>query len=106
MTRANVLLIGLVIFLLGGLGFAVFRAVGLESASAGIASEAFLVLIVVGWTLSYLFRVVTGSMTFNEQRKRYREAYEEATTAELESKFESLSEEQQTALLDGLDKQN
>ncbi len=106
MTRANVLLIGLAVFLLGGVGFGLFRVVGLETASAGIAAEAFLVLIVVGWTMSYLFRVVTGNMTFNEQRKRYREAYDQATTEELESKLELLSEEQQSILLDGLDKDN
>ena len=105
MTRGKVLLIGLAVLLLGGVGYVGFEAAGLESFSAGIAAQAVLVLIVVVWTSSYLFRVVTGQMTYMEQRRRYREVYDEQETQDLEARFEALSPEEQQALLQkiGLD---
>ncbi len=105
MTRANVLFFGLLTLLLGAVGYGAFRVIGLEDASAGIAAESILILIVFGWTCSYLLRVVTGKMTFNEQRKRYREEYEKVTTAELERRFQSMSDEQRTTLLAELEKE-
>ena len=105
MTRGKVLLIGLSVLLLGGVGYVGFEAAGLEGFSAGIAAQAVLVLIVVVWTSSYLFRVVTGQMTYMEQRRRYREVYDEQETQDLEARFEALSPEEQQALLQkiGLD---
>jgi len=104
-TRGKVLLIGLAVLLLGGVGYVGFEAAGLEGFSAGIAAQAVLVLIVVVWTSSYLFRVVTGQMTYMEQRRRYREVYDEQETQDLEARFEALSPEEQQALLQkiGLD---
>ncbi len=99
MTRGQSLLLGLGVFGLGGLGYALFLLSGLEGFSAGIAAEALLVLVVFGWTGSYLFRVVTGRMTYMEQRRRYRDAYDAATDAELQKRFEALSPEDQEALL-------
>jgi len=105
LTRGKVLLIGLAVLLLGGVGYVGFEAAGLEGFSAGIAAQAVLVLIVVVWTSSYLFRVVTGQMTYMEQRRRYREVYDEQETQDLEARFEALSPEEQQALLQkiGLD---
>jgi len=54
---------------------------------------------VVVWTGSYLLRVVTGRMTFMEQRRRYRQAYDQVTDAELQARFDALSEAEQQALL-------
>lgn len=99
MTRGKVLLIGLGVLLLGGAGYVGFEAAGLEGFSAGIAAQAVLVLIVVVWTSSYLFRVVTGQMTYMEQRRRYREVYDEQETQDLEARFEALSADEQQALL-------
>ena len=99
MTRGKVLLIGLAVLLLGGFGYLGFDAAGLEGFSAGIAAQAVLVLIVVVWTSSYLFRVVTGQMTDMEQRRRYREVYDEQETQDLEARFEALSPDEQQALL-------
>ncbi|MBL6802855.1 MAG: DUF3007 family protein [Cyanobacteria bacterium] len=99
MTRGKVLLIGLVVLLLGGLGYVGFEALGLQGFSAGIAAQALLVMIVVIWTGSYLFRVVTGQMTYMEQRRRYREVYDEQETQDLEARFDALPPEQQQALL-------
>ena len=99
MTRGRVLLIGLAVLALGGLGSIGFRAAGLEGFSAGIAAQALLVMIVIIWTGSYLFRVVTGNMTFMEQRRRYRAVYDEQTSQDLEARFDALSEAEQQALL-------
>ena len=99
LTRLNVLLIGLLVLVLGGVGYGAFSAAGFEDASAGIAAEAVLIVIVVVWTGSYLFRVVTGKMTYMEQRRRYREEYDEFTDAQLQERFDALSPEEQQALL-------
>lgn len=99
MTRGKVLLIGLAVLLLGGVGYVGFDAAGLEGFSAGIAAQAVLVMIVVIWTSSYLFRVVTGQMTYMEQRRRYREVYDEQETQDLEARFEAMSADEQQALL-------
>ena len=104
MTRAKVLQLGLLVLLLGGVGYFVFRMFGLDPSKAGIASEALLILLLIVWTGSYFFRVITGNMTFMEQRNRYRKAYEELTTSKLQSSFDSLSEEEQQRLLKELEK--
>ena len=102
MSRLNVLLVGLLVLVLGGVGYGVFNAVGFEGAFAGIAAEAVLVVIVVLWTGSYLFRVVTGNMTYMEQRRRYREEYDQITDAQLQERFDALSPDEQQALLEQL----
>lgn len=99
MTRAGVLKLGLGLLLTGGLGYWLFQALGLEGFSAGIAAEALLVVVVVVWTSSYLFRVVTGRMTYMQQRRRYREVYDEQEIQDLDARFEALSPDEQQALL-------
>ena len=83
----------------GGLGYWLFEALGLEGFSAGIAAEALLVVVVVVWTSSYLFRVVTGRMTYMQQRKRYRSEYDQLTAQQLQERFDALSPEEQEALM-------
>ncbi len=104
MTRAKVFQIGLFVLFLGGAGYLALRMFGFNESSAGIASEALLLLIILAWTFSYFFRVVTGNMTFVEQRKRYRKAYDEITNSKLKSRFDSLSEEEQIKLMKELEK--
>ena len=99
MTRAQVFQIGLIVFVLGGLGYEVFQFLGFESISAGIATQLILILIILAWTASYLLRVFSGNMTFMEQRKRYREAYEKLTEDKIRKKFESMTEEEKLELL-------
>ena len=101
-TRGKAVLVGLAMFAIGGVGYWGFQAAGFEGFSAGIASQLLLVAIVVVWTGSYLFRVVTGNMTYMEQRRRYRSAYDSATDAELQKRFEALSPEEQEQLLQEL----
>ena len=103
MTRANVLLIGLAAFLLGGIGYGSFLVFGFNPSNAGIASEALLVLVIVAWIVSYFSRVVGGKMTFMEQRKRYRQSYEDLTQKELQKRFDSMSEEERKNLMKDLE---
>ena len=98
-TRGSALLAGGAIFAIGGLGYWLFQAAGFEGFSAGIAAQAVLVAIVLVWTGSYLFRVISGNMTYMEQRRRYRSAYDAATEEELQKRFEALSPEEQEQLL-------
>ena len=106
LTRANVVQIGLIIFVLGGLGYKAFELFGFESISAGIASQSILIFIVFSWTASYLFRVFSGNMTFMEQRKRYREAYEKLTDEKIIEKFESMTEKEKIELLKTADEES
>ncbi len=99
MNRGQALLIGLGVFLAGGLGYWGFKAAGFEGFSAGIAAEALLIVIVLGWTGTYLLRVVTGRMSFMEQRRRYRAAFDAITTEELQKEFDALSPGEQEKLL-------
>lgn len=99
MTRGSVLLAGFAVFALGGIGYVAFRMGGFDGFTPGIAASALLMLIVLVWTGSYLFRVVSGRMTYMEQRRRYRAAYDAATDAELQARFEALSPEEQRRLL-------
>ena len=106
MTRAKVLQIGFIVFVLGGLGYEIFNLLGFESVSAGIAAQFFLILIVCGWTASYIFRVFTGNMTFMEQRKRYREAYEKLTDEKIREKFEAMTEGEKIELLKAVEEES
>ena len=106
MSRAKVFQIGLFVFLLGGFGYKLFRILGFESISAGIATQSILIFIIFVWTGSYLFRVFSGNMTFMEQRKRYREAYEKLTDEKIREKFEAMTEEQQIELLRSVDEES
>lgn len=99
MTRGVVLLAGLAVFAVGGAGYVAFRWGGFDGFSPGIAASALLMLIVLVWTGSYLFRVVSGQMTYMEQRRRYRAAYDAANDAELQARFAALSPEEQQRLL-------
>ncbi len=103
MTRAKVIQLGLIVLLLGGLGYLGFRLYGLDELSAGIGAQVLLVLVICTWTGSYFFRVFTGTMTFNEQRKRYRKAYDQILERKLEEKFNSMSEEEKINLIKELE---
>jgi hypothetical protein len=56
-------------------------------------------LVVLVWTGSYLFRVISGRMSFIEQRRQYRQAYDAYTDEQLQKRFESLSQAEQELLL-------
>lgn len=88
MRRIDVIGIGLGIFAAGGIAYLILQAAGLDGMEAGIWSQALLVGGLVGWLLTYLFRVSNKKMTYNQQLKDYEEAVlqkriEEMTPEEL-----------------------
>ena len=103
MTRGQALLLGLALLGLGAAGYGLFSASGLEGFTPGIAASALLLLLVLGWTGTYLALVVTGRMTFSEQRRIYRETYDALTTAELQARFDALPPEEQARLIAEID---
>ena len=104
MTKGKVLKIGLLISLLGISGYKLAPQFGVDNFTASTISNIILIVIVITWVSSYIFRVVNGKMTFMEQRKRYRKEYEKILNDKLESKFNSLSKEQQEKIMKDLEK--
>ena len=104
MTKGKVVQIGLLISLLGLLSYKLAPQFGIDNFTASSISNFILIVIVIAWVSSYVFRVVNGKMTFMEQRKRYRKEYEKVINDKLESKFNLLSKEEQEKLLEDLEK--
>ena len=104
MTKGKVLQIGLLISFLGILSYKLFPQFGFDNFTASTISNFILIVIVIIWVSSYVFRVVNGKMTFMEQRKRYRKKYEKIVNDKLENKFNSLSKEEQEKLIEDLEK--
>ena len=77
---------------------------GIDNFAASTISNFILIFIVIVWVSSYVFRVVNGKMTFMEQRKRYRKAYEKIMNDKLKNKFNALSKEEQEKLMEDLEK--
>ena len=104
MTKGKVVQIGLLISLLGILSYKLAPQFGIDNFTTSTISNFILILIVITWVSSYVFRVVNGKMTFMEQRKRYRKEYEKIVNDKLEIKFNSLSKEDQEKLMEDLEK--
>ncbi|MDJ0842999.1 DUF3007 family protein [Crocosphaera sp.] len=98
MRRIDVIAISLGIFAIGGITYFLFQAIGFDGLSAGVWSQALLVVVVLAWTLTYLFRVANKDMTYNQQLKDYEEAVlqkrlEEMTPEELEKLQQEIEQE-------------
>ena len=104
MTKGKVIQIGLLISILGLLSYKLAPQFGFDNFTASTISNFILILIVTTWVSSYVYRVINGKMTFMEQRKRYRNEYEKIFNDKLESKFNSLSKEEQKRLMEDLEK--
>ncbi len=91
MRRLDILFVGLGLLGGGALVYLLFRGTGLDGLDAGIWSQVILVLVVVAWTSTYLFRAVTQTMTYNQQLQDYEDAV-------LQKRFEALSPEEREAL--------
>jgi membrane protein implicated in regulation of membrane protease activity len=91
MRKLDVILIGVGIFLAGGGAYFALQAFGLDSTNAGIWSQAVLVTGILVWSLTYLFRVSTGNMTYQQQLKNYEEAV-------LQKRLEELTPEELTQI--------
>ena len=104
MTKGKVIQIGLFISLIGFISFKFAPQIGIDNVTATTLSSCILILIVITWVTSYVYRVVNGKMTFMEQRKRYRKEYEKVINDKLETKFNALSNEEQQKLMEDLER--
>ena len=76
----------------------VFKLQGMDEMSAGnLASGSFVVIAILAWTSTYLFRVGNKEMTYAKQLK----SYEDAVIAK---RLEELADEEVEALLDEIDR--
>lgn len=88
MRRIDAIGIAFGVLIAGGLADISLQVVGLDRLQAGIWTQALLVGGLIVWLLSYLLRVVSRKMTYNQQIKDYEEAVlqkrlEEMTPEEL-----------------------
>ena len=104
MTKGKVVQIGIVVSLLAFITYKSAPLIGIDNFTASTISSLFLILIVITWVSSYVYRVLNGKMTFMEQRKRYRKEYEKVVNDKLETKFNALSKEEQRKLMEDLEK--
>lgn len=100
MRRIDVIGISLGVFLTGGLVYLLLETIGLDSFSAGIWSQVLLVGGLIVWVVTYLTRVLSHRMTYNQQMKNYEEAVlqkrlEELTPEELEKLQAEIEQEKQ-----------
>jgi hypothetical protein len=88
MRRIDALAITFGVFIAGGVAYFFLQIIGLDGLQAGIWSQVLLVAGLLGWLFTYLFRVFSQKMTYNQQLKDYEEAvlrkrFEELTPEEL-----------------------
>ncbi|MEQ8539965.1 MAG: DUF3007 family protein [Coleofasciculus sp. D1-CHI-01] len=88
MRRIDAIGIAIGVFATGGIMYILLQVAGLDEMKAGIWSQALLVGGLLGWVLTYLFRVGSHKMTYNQQLKEYEDAVlqkrlEEMTPEEL-----------------------
>jgi Protein of unknown function (DUF3007) len=99
MRRIDVIAIVITIFAAGGVAYLFFETVGFDGISVVIWSQSLLIIGLVGWTLTYLFRVMGKKMTYNQQVKDYEDAVlqkrlEAMSSEELEKLQEEIAQEQ------------
>ena len=104
MTKGKVVQIGILISLIGFISYVLAPQIGIDNFTASTISSCILIIAVITWVSSYVYRVVNGKMTFMEQRKRYRKEYEKVVNDKLETKFNALSKEEQEKLMKDLEK--
>ena len=104
MTKGKVVQIGIFLSFLGFISYELTQQVGIDNFTASTISSFILILIVITWVSSYVYRVVNGKMTFMEQRKRYRKKYEKVVNDKLEKKFNELPKEEQEKMIEDLEK--
>ena len=104
LTKGKVVQIGILVSLIGLISYKFAPETGIDSFTASTISSCILILIVITWVSSYIYRVFNGKMTFMEQRKRYRKEYEKVVNDKLERKFNALSQEEQKKIMKDLEK--
>lgn len=96
MRRIDVIGIGLGIFVTGGGLYLILSLAGLDGISAGIWSQVFFTGGLLGWVLTYLTRVFSQRMTYNQQLKDYEDAV-------LQKRLDEMSDEELAQLQAELD---
>lgn len=96
MRRIDAIGIAIGVFIAGGLIYLLLQVAGLDNLEAGIWSQVLLVGGLVGWVLTYLFRVGTKTMTYNQQLKDYEEAV-------LQKRLEAMTPEELAQLQDEIE---
>ncbi|PZO14387.1 MAG: DUF3007 domain-containing protein [Leptolyngbya foveolarum] len=91
MRRIDAIGISLGVFALGGAVYTGLNLAGLDNLSAGVWSQVVLVLVLVGWTATYLTRVVGKNMTYDQQLRDYEDAV-------LQKRLDEMSPEEVAAL--------
>ena len=89
MRRIDVVSIGIGVFAAGGIIYLVLKFAGLDSLNAGVWSQVIFLGGLIAWIITYLTRVLTKNMTYNQQLEDYEEAVlrkrlEEMSPEELE----------------------
>ena len=74
MRRIDAIAITFGFFVAGGLIYLILQLIGVDSTQSGIWTQAFLILGLLAWTLTYIFRFSQGNMTYNQQLKDYEDA--------------------------------
>ena len=101
MRRIDALGICLGVFVVAGLVYLALQLFGLDSITAGIWTQAALVVMLVGWSMTYIFRVGNKNMTYNQQIRDYKEAVmqkrlEEMSDEELAQLQQEIEQEQES----------
>lgn len=96
MRRIDAIATGLGLILFGGLLYGGVRVAGIEPQRAGFWSQLILAAGLVGWVFSYFLRVITGNMTYNQQREDYENAF-------LEKRLQEMTPEELDALKASID---
>ena len=104
MTKGKVIQIVIFLSLVGLISYQLITKIGIDDFTASTTSNCILIIVVISWVSSYVYRVVNGKMTFMEQRKRYRKEYEKVVNDKLETKFNELSNEEKEKLIEDLEK--
>ncbi len=74
MRRIDVIGIGIGVFAAGGIIYIILKVAGLDSLNAGIWSQVIFIGGLLGWVITYMTRVVTQNMTYNQQLQDYEDA--------------------------------
>jgi hypothetical protein len=98
MRRIDVILISLAVLVAGGGVYWLLQVAGVEAASAGVWTQFVLILGLLGWLGTYIYRALTKQMTYVQQLQDYEEAvlqkrYEEMTPEQLEQLQAELEQE-------------
>ena len=91
MRRIDAIGISLGVFVLGGALYVGLNLAGLDGLSAGVWSQVVLVLVLLGWTATYLTRVLGKNMTYDRQLQDYEDAV-------LQKRLDEMSPEELAAL--------